>query len=80
MKGKGGPVLLHRPARPPQVLEVRLAQVLVLLHIEPEVEGVLDSFALQEDLSGSARASLWSGVGVAQVGEGQRWSTHVEAK
>ena len=32
-------------------LEVRLAHVLVLLHVEPEVEGVFGGFALEEDLS-----------------------------
>lgn len=31
-------------------LEVSLAQVLVLLHIEPEVENIFRVFALQEDL------------------------------
>jgi len=46
------PVLPDRASRPADVLEIRSAEVFVLLDVEPEVENVLCALALEKETGG----------------------------
>jgi hypothetical protein len=52
VRGEFGPVVLERAAAAGEVFKVGLAEIFVLLDVEPEVEGVFGGFALEENLAG----------------------------